>query len=184
MPSYYVRYYWAHDEVVEAELVREQSRAQAVAKIEEQLLEMYADPALDTKPELLQHRGGAYYSEAAVALLASLLTDAGDRQVVNVRNHGTLPFLSDDAVIEVLATIGAAGPVPVPVAPVSPLMSGLIAHASAYEELAVEAALHGGRERVFKALLANPLVGQYDLAGKLTDRLLAENAAFLPWVKQ
>jgi len=184
VPSYYVRYYWAHDEVVEAELVREQSRAQAVAKIEEQLLEMYADPALDTKPELLQHRGGAYYSEAAVALLASLLTDAGDRQVVNVRNHGTLPFLSDDAVIEALATIGAAGPVPVPVAPVSPLMSGLIAHASAYEELAVEAALHGGRERVFKALLANPLVGQYDLAGKLTDRLLAENAAFLPWVKQ
>jgi 6-phospho-beta-glucosidase len=63
-------------------------------------------------------------------------------------------------------------------------MSGLIAHASAYEELAVEAALRGGRERVFKALLANPLVGQYDLAGKLTDRLLAENAAFLPWVKQ
>jgi 6-phospho-beta-glucosidase len=184
VPSYYIRYYWAHDEVVEAELAREQSRAQAVAKIEEQLLEMYADPALDTKPELLQHRGGAFYSEAAVALLASLLADTGDRQVVNVRNNGTLPFLSDEAVIEVLATIGADGATPVPVSPVSPLMSGLIAHASAYEELAVDAALRGGRERVLKALLANPLVGQYDLAGKLTDRLLAENAAFLPWANR
>lgn len=183
VPSYYLRYYWAHDAVVESER-GQQTRAQAVAEIERQLLEMYADPALDTKPELLTHRGGAFYSEAAVALLASLVTDARDRQVVNLRNNGTLPFLADNAVIEVSATIGANGPVPLPVAPVSPLMSGLIAHASAYEELAVEAALHGGRDRVHRALLAHPLVGQYDLAGQLTDRLLAENARFLSWASQ
>ena len=100
VPSYYLRYYWAHDAVVEEER-GQPTRAQAVAEIERQLLEMYADPALDTKPELLGQRGGAFYSEAAVALLASLVTDAGDRQVVNVRNDGTLPFLSDEAVIEV-----------------------------------------------------------------------------------
>jgi 6-phospho-beta-glucosidase len=181
VPSYYLRYYWAHDAVLEEERGRP-TRAQAVAEIERQLLEMYADPALDTKPELLMHRGGAFYSEAAVALLASLVTDAGDRQVVNVRNNGTFPFLADEAVIEVPAIISAAGAVPVPLAPVQPLMSGLIGHASAYEELAVAAAVLGGRERVAKALLANPLIGQYDLAQGLTDRLLAENAAFLPWV--
>ena len=181
VPSYYLRYFWAHDAVVEEERGR-QTRAQAVAEIERQLLAMYADPALDTKPELLTHRGGAFYSEAAVALLASLLIDTGDRQVVNVRNNGTLPFLSDEAVIEVSATIGSGGAVPVSVAPVRPLMSGLIAHVSAYEELALDAALHGGRDRVVAALLAHPLVGQYDLANNLTDRLLAENAAFLPWV--
>ncbi len=180
VPSYYLRYYWAHDEVVAEERGRE-TRAQAVAEIERQLLEMYADPALDTKPELLTHRGGAFYSEAAVALLASLVTDARDRQVVNVRNNGTLPFLADEAVIEVSATIGASGATPVQVDPVSPLMSGLIAHASAYEELALDAALRGGRDRVAKALLAHPLIGQYDQAEKLTDRLLAENAQFPPW---
>jgi 6-phospho-beta-glucosidase len=183
VPSYYLRYFWAHDAVVEEEQGH-QTRAQAVARIEEQLLEMYADPTLDTKPDLLQDRGGAFYSEAAVALLASLLTDAGERQVVNVRNNGTLPFLSDEAVIEVSAVVGANGAVPVEVAPVEPLMSGLIAHVSAYEDLAVDAALHGGRARVAKALLAHPLIGQYDLAGKLTDRLLAENASFLPWLNQ
>jgi 6-phospho-beta-glucosidase len=183
VPSYYLRYYWAHDAVVEEERGHE-TRAQAVARIEEQLLEMYADPALDTKPELLQHRGGAFYSEAAVALLASLITDARDRQVVNVRNNGTLPFLSDEAVIEVSAIVGDDGPVPVEVAPLDPVMSGLIAHVSSFEELAVDAARRGGRDRVAKALLAHPLVGQYDLAGKLADRLLAENAAFLPWANQ
>jgi 6-phospho-beta-glucosidase len=183
VPSYYLRYFWAHDAVVEEERGRE-TRAEAVAKIERELLAMYADPALDTKPDLLQHRGGAFYSEAAVALLASLVTDARDRQVVNVRNNGTLPLLSDEAVIEVSALVGAAGAAPVDVAPVSPLMSGLIAHVSAYEELALAAALHGGRDRVAAALLAHPLVGQYDLAQKLTDRLLAENAAFLPWANR
>jgi 6-phospho-beta-glucosidase len=183
VPSYYLRYYWAHDAVVEEERGQE-TRAQAVAKIEQELLALYADPDLDTKPELLQHRGGAFYSEAAVALLASLVTDARDRQVVNVRNRGTLPFLADEAVIEVSAIVGADGPVPVEVAPVSPVMSGLIAHASAYEELAIDAALRGGRDRVAKALLAHPLVGQFDLAEQLTDRLLAENASFLPWANQ
>jgi 6-phospho-beta-glucosidase len=181
VPSYYLRYYWAHDSVV-AEERGAPTRAEAVAEIERQLLSMYADPALDTKPELLTHRGGAYYSEAAVALLASLVTDARDRQVVNLRNRGTLPFLADEAVIEAAAVIGSDGATPVPIAPVSPLLAGLIAHVSAYEELAVDAALRGGRDRVASALLAHPLVGQYDLAQQLTDRLLAENAAFLRWL--
>jgi 6-phospho-beta-glucosidase len=61
-------------------------------------------------------------------------------------------------------------------------MRGLVAHVSAYEELAVDAALRGGRDRVRMALLAHPLVGQLDLADCLTDRLLAENRGFLPWV--
>jgi 6-phospho-beta-glucosidase len=182
VPSYYLRYFWAHDEVVEEERGRP-TRAEAVADIERQLMTMYADPTLDTKPELLTHRGGAFYSEAAVALLASLVADTRDRQVVNVRNNGTLPFLADEAVIEVSAAIGSDGPVPIPVAPLNPLLIGLIAHVSAYEELALDAALHGGRDRVAKALLAHPLVGQYDLAQGLTDRLLAENAAFLPWAR-
>jgi 6-phospho-beta-glucosidase len=180
VPSYYLRYFWAHDAVVAAERGRP-TRAQEVAKLEAELLEMYADPALDHKPELLGQRGGAFYSEAAVALLASLVTDAGDRQVVNVRNVGTLPFLSDEAVVEVPAIIGASGAAPVPVAPLSPLMAGLVAHVSAYEELALDAALRGGRDRVAMALLAHPLIGQYDIAGELADKLVAENAAFLPW---
>src|SRR5580658_2878886 len=169
VPSYYLRYYYQHDEVV-AELRGQQTRAQAVAEMERQLLQMYADPALDRKPELLGQRGGAFYSEAAVALLASLVNDTGDQQVVNLRNAGTLPFLSDEAVIEVPAVIGASGPVPVPVAPLNPLLRGLVGHVSAYEELAVDAALRGGRERVVSALLAHPLIGQYDLAEKMADR--------------
>ena len=103
-------------------------------------------------------------------------------QVVDLRNGGTLPFLADQAVVEVPARVGRQGPVPLDSAPVDPLFAGLIAHLSAYEELALDAALRGGRERVFRALLAHPLIGQHDLADKLTDLLISANREHLQWV--
>ena len=180
VPSYYLRYYYAHDAVV-ADQRGAVTRAEEVARIERDLLALYADPALEVKPPQLSQRGGAWYSEAAVDLLVSLTGDRRDVQVINTSNGRTLPFLPADAVIEVPATIGRGGAVPVPVTPVEPLLRGLIAHVYAYEELALEAAIRGGRERVYDALLAHPLVGQADRAQCLTDRLIAENARYLSW---
>ncbi len=185
VPSYYLRYFYAHDEVVR-ELRSRPSRAKEVAAIERALLDLYADPTVVEKPAELEKRGGAYYSEAAVALLASLLgrgARAGESRVhvVNVANNATLPFLDDDHVIEVSARVGSAGAQALPVAPVEPGYAGLIAHVAAYERLALEAALKGGRDRVFAALLAHPLVGQIDRAEHLTDSLLAHNRQFLGW---
>jgi 6-phospho-beta-glucosidase len=192
IPSYYLRYYYQHDAVVAELRDAPRTRAQAVMEVEADLLELYGDPTLDTKPEILAKRGGAFYSEAAVDLLVALTGSAAPctaspeeapsvPQVVNVTNGDTLPFLPADAVIEVPAAISAAGAVPLPAAPVEPLLRGLISHVFAYEELALEAALHGGRDRVYSALLAHPLVGQYEIAECLTDKLLAENAQYLPW---
>ncbi len=182
VPSYYLRYFYAHDEVVR-ELMDAEPRAAAVAAIEQRLLAMYADPTLDEKPDLLMQRGGAYYSEAAVQLTAALLgREAGPSvQVVNVRNDGTLPFLPDDAVVEVPATVDRAGVRPVPIEPLAPLYAGLVAAVTSYEHLALDAAVRGGRQRVFEALLAHPLVGQIDLAEQLTDRLVAHNRDHLAW---
>jgi 6-phospho-beta-glucosidase len=182
VPSYYLRYFYAHDEVVR-ELRTSPSRAARVAEIERDLLQLYGDERLDTKPELLTQRGGAFYSEAAVALCAALLggSTEPDEQVVNVRNGHTLPFLPADAVVEVPAHVGGGAVTPLPVEPLAPLFAGLVSAVTAYEHLALDAALRGGRHRVFEALLAHPLVGQVDLAEGLTDRLLAHNRDYLPW---
>jgi 6-phospho-beta-glucosidase len=59
-------------------------------------------------------------------------------------------------------------------------MLGLVYHAKAYEHLAVGAARSGSRDQVVRALLANPLVGQYPLAAELADELLAANRHYLP----
>jgi 6-phospho-beta-glucosidase len=181
VPSYYLHYFYDHDELVEHQR-HHQSRAEEVAEIERQLLELYADERVAEKPELLGRRGGAHYSEAAVELMASLFgRNPSRRHVVNLRNRGTLPFLADDAVVEVPAVIESDAVTPVPMPQLDPVERGLVAHVSAYEELALDAALRGGRERVFRALLAHPLVGQVDVAEKLADRMIDANREFLAW---
>jgi 6-phospho-beta-glucosidase len=179
VPSTYLRYYYATAEVLD-EQRRGPSRAEQVAAIERGLLELYRDPALDTKPELLERRGGAFYSEAAAALMASLHAGTGDLQVVDVRNDGALPGLPDDAVVEVPARVDAAGAHPVPLAPLAPELLGLVQRAKAYERLAVEAAVSGDRAVARRALLANPLVGSYRVAAPLLEALLEASRPYLP----
>src|SRR4051812_48488131 len=71
IPSYYLRYFYFHDEILASQLT-DKPRAAEVAEIERELLELYRDPSLTTKPKLLEQRGGAFYSEAATQLVASL----------------------------------------------------------------------------------------------------------------
>ncbi|HEY1126832.1 MAG TPA: 6-phospho-beta-glucosidase, partial [Actinomycetota bacterium] len=112
IPSYYLHYYYLTDEVIERQRT-ERTRAEEVMDIEAGLLELYRDPDLAEKPELLERRGGAFYSEAAAQLIASLHEGTGDLQVVNVRNDGALPDLPDDAVVEILARIDRDGAHPI-----------------------------------------------------------------------
>ena len=179
IPSYYVRYFYAHDAVL-AEQVDGVPRAATVAEIERELLELYRDPALTEKPALLEKRGGAFYSEAATALVASLAAGTGDVQVVDVRNSGAIPGLQHDDVVELPARIDQYGASPLPQAPLAPELLGLVQHVAAYERLAVRAALDGDRVTARKALLAHPLISQWEPADELVDRLLEADSAHLP----
>jgi 6-phospho-beta-glucosidase len=179
IPSYYLHYYYLTDEVIERQRT-ERTRAEEVMDIEAGLLELYRDPDLAEKPELLERRGGAFYSEAAAQLIASLHEGTGDLQVVNVRNVGALPDLADDAVVEILARIDRDGAHPIPLGPVAPEMLGLVEHAKAYERLAVQAATTGDRTIALKALMTNPLVRDYRTAVPLLEALLEANRQHLP----
>ncbi len=179
VPSYYLHYFYCTDEAVRAQSSGPQ-RAEQVLEIERTLLEMYADPALDHKPALLDQRGGAYYSEAAAALVTSLLTGDGGHHYVDVRNDGTLAGLPAEAVVEVPAVVDTAGPHPVPVDPLPPEMLGLVQAVTAYEVLTIAAARTGDRGTALRALLANPLVRQWDVAVPLLDALLEANRRHLP----
>ncbi len=145
-----------------------------------ELLELYKDPDLDTKPELLEHRGGAFYSEAAAQLIASLHDGLGDVQVVDTFNRGALPDLPDDAVVEVPATITRDGAEPLRLEPLAPEMHGLVDAMRAYEELTIAAARSGDRDTALRALLANPLVSRWTAAKPVLDALLDANRQYLP----
>jgi 6-phospho-beta-glucosidase len=135
---------------------------------------------LDRKPELLEQRGGAFYSEAAAQLIASLHAGTGDIQIVDVRNDGSIPDLPDDAVVEVPGRIDAAGAHPVPLGALAPELLGLVQQVKAYERLTARAAMTGSPDLALKALLANPLVPGYEVAAGLLDAILVANRSHLP----
>jgi 6-phospho-beta-glucosidase len=147
-------------------------RAETVAEIERELLALYADPALASKPALLERRGGAFYSEAATRLVQSLASGDGAVHVVDVRNGTAVAGLADDDVVELPARVDRGGAHPLPQRPLAPELLGLVAHVAAYERLAAQAAVSGERSAARLALLAHPLVGQWGKVEPLLDRLL------------
>jgi 6-phospho-beta-glucosidase len=179
IPSYYLHYFYLHDRVLAEQLIGV-PRAQAVAEIERELLELYRDSALTEKPALLERRGGAFYSEAAIGLVGSLAAGSGEVHVVDVANRGTLAGLADDDVVEVPAYVSPDGVEPLPQAPLAPELLGLVQHVAAYERLAARAATTGDPALVRKALLTHPLVGQAPVAEELAELLLEAGAEHLP----
>jgi 6-phospho-beta-glucosidase len=171
IPSYYLRYFYGHDAVL-AEQRDGVPRAQTVAEIERELLAMYRNEALDTKPDLLDQRGGAYYSDAAMGLVGSLISGDGAVHVVDTRNAGTLHGLAADDVVEVPARVTHNGAQPLPQRPLAPELLGLVQHVAAYERLTVQAATTGDPVLARKALLAHPLVGQTAKVDDLLEDLL------------
>jgi len=171
VPSYYLRYFYAHDKVL-GEQLEGTPRATEVLEIERQLLELYRDPTLAEKPLLLEQRGGAFYSEAAIGLASSLATGDGAVHVVDVRNAGTLAGLADDDVVEVPARIDREGATPLAQTPLAPELLGLVQHVAAYERLTAQAGVTGDAVLARKALLTHPLIGQYAVAEELLERLL------------
>ena len=139
IPSYYLRYFYAHDAVLREQLDGV-PRAQVVSDIEHRLLDLYRDPNLVERPALLMQRGGAYYSEAALGLIGSLTTGDGAVHEVDMRNDGTLAGLAADDVVEVPARVTRDGPAPLPQTPLAPELLGLVQHVAAYERLTARAA--------------------------------------------
>jgi 6-phospho-beta-glucosidase len=177
LPSYYLHYFYEHDAVL-ADQVEGTPRAATVMEIERGLLELYRDPTLAEKPALLEQRGGAFYSEAATGLAASLAAGSGEAHVVDIRNEGTLAALADDDVVECPARIESSCAFPLPQPPLAPELLGLTQHVAAYERLTAEAAVTRDLETARKALLAHPLIGQWSLSVDLLERLIA--AGHLP----
>jgi 6-phospho-beta-glucosidase len=173
IPSYYLHYFYAHDRVLAEQQVGV-PRAQTVAEIERRLLELYRDPSLTEKPALLEQRGGAFYSEAAVGLVRSLASGDGAVHVVDTRNGATLAGLAGDDVIEVPARVTSTGPEPLEQKPLAPELLGLVQHVAAYERLTAGAAVTRDAVAARKALLAHPLIGQIEMVDALVDSLVAE----------
>ncbi|SDM31056.1 6-phospho-beta-glucosidase [Sediminibacillus halophilus] len=183
IPCGYHKYYYQTDRLLEQQLEQyhnHETRADQVRKVEKELFELYQDPSLDKKPQALEQRGGAYYSEAAVRLMTSLHTNSKRIHTLNVRNNGTISCLPKDACIEVNCVVESHRVTPLQVGYVPPQIRGLLQVVKAYEELTVDAAVTGDKGLALQALTLHPLVPSSEKAKTVLEEMLEVNQPYLP----
>jgi len=180
IPSYYLRYYYHHDEVLAEQKHALKTRGEEVQAIDKELFALYADPSLTQKPALLEKRGGAHYSTAAVALISAIYNNKSEIHIVNVQNKSAVPDLPHSAVVEVPARINQDGAHPLPTACLPRQVRGLVQAVKAFEELTIEAAVTGSKRAALQALLAHPLVPSFSVAQGLWREIKKAHIHFLP----
>lgn len=183
IPCMYHRYYYITDDMLKEELEayeKNETRAELVKRTEAELFELYKDPDLKTKPAQLEKRGGAFYSDAACELIASIYNDKRSHMVVSTRNNGAISDLPDDVVVEVSSIITAGGPVPVSWGSFDPSSRGLLQLMKDMELTTIKAAVTGDYDTALQAFTLNPLVPSGKIAQTILDELLVAHKKHLP----
>ncbi len=180
IPSPYLQWYFHTNERVEGCQKAPQTRGEYVQDLEKEVFAAYGDETNCDKPAALAKRGGGGYSEVAMGFVNAVYNNVDTKMVVNVPNQGAVPFLPDSAVVEIGCLVNKTGMQPLHVAKVPEMCWGLIAAVKNYEQLAVEAAVEGDIRKMKLALLAHPLVRQWEYVEKLVPELLEANKEYLP----
>jgi len=180
IPSPYLSYYYHREKTLAEAKSRPQTRGEEVLQLQAQLNEAFSDPTVCTKPELLQKRGGGGYSEVATAVMDGIYNNRDIWVVANVENMANLPFLPWKSVIEAPCTVNKYGLHPLNQHKPPESVWGLISAVNNYELLTIEAALTGNRDTALLALMAHPLVGDYDITEVLLEKILTANKNYLP----
>lgn len=183
IPCGYHRYYYRQEEMLKHALEEYQTvgtRAQQVKQTEAELFELYKDPELDHKPEQLQQRGGAYYSDAACETIASIYANKNTQIVVSTKNEGAVPDLPGDCVVEVTAYVGGQGARNVAFGELPTAEKGWLQVMKAMELLTIEAAVTGDYNTALQAFTINPLVPSGETAKRVMDELFIAHKAYLP----
>ncbi|RJE86082.1 6-phospho-beta-glucosidase [Paenibacillus sp. 1011MAR3C5] len=184
IPSSYLEYYYFKDKKLKLLKDAELSRGEKCMQIEEELLDIYSNAELHSKPELLSSRGGANYSEVAISLVDAIFNDKQEKHVVNLLNHGALPFMEDNDAIEVTAVIGKDGAKPIAVSEFdNQHIIDYMRMVKAYERETVAAAVEGSEAAAMRALMMNPLVGDYQTAHDCFQELKEAHKDYLPQFK-
>lgn len=174
IPNYYLLYYYEEKAWIEYQR-NNPTRASEVMKIEDVLLEKFADETLVTKPAELMERGGAYYSDSAAELMADIHNDAGTIHIVNTLNNGAIPCFPDEAVMEIPAVITKSGAQSIASNPMREDIDALVRSVKDFEMLTIDAAITGNEQSALLALLANPIGPDSSQARDLWRDLRHEN---------
>lgn len=187
LPCGYHRYYYQAEDMLEAEIKaykEGRTRAQVVKETERRLFDLYKNTELDHKPDELSQRGGAYYSDAACEVIASIVNNKGTLMVVSTMNRGAITDLPEDSIVEVTSEINSLGAEPLVWGKFRNPAKGQLQLMKSMEEMVIEAAITGDYGTAMNAFVLNPLTPSGARAEKIFDQLLYAHQEFLPQFKE
>ncbi len=113
-------------------------------------------------------------------ILALICNDNFYAQQLNIPNHGLIPNLPDDAIIEVPGLISGLGVQGLGFAPLPEGIAELCRRELALTELVIEAAVTGDRQLALQAMLLDPMINDIDTARAILEDFLCEFEPYLP----
>ena len=181
MPSPYLQYYWFTDEIVKEQAQAGITRAQQVIEMEKQILASYQSALEHGKQPELQ-RGGKWHADMMVGVIGAVANDTRSVYIVNVPNHGALPDLPFNKIVEVPSLVDGSGPHPLAMGKMPAQVRGLVQSVAAYEELTVRAALEKSYKTALDALSCHPLVPSRRVAKDILDEYVSAHKDSLSYL--
>ena len=183
IPADYFQYYYFRDEILAELRAKPTTRAEDIMSWAPGYWRHYEEQAQRDDPQLdpAMSRGGIHELELAIDVMDSVFNDKGEVHPVNLPNaEGALPGFPDDLVVELEGRCGRGGIEVLPSRALPRHVRGLVEMLGEYQALAAEAAWTGSRTDAVRALCANPLVLNVDLAERVYHALAAAHRQYLP----
>ncbi len=198
LPNEYLSYYYSQREVLD-EMRRGNLRAARLVDLQRVFYEGNGDPLAQWRTTIAE-REGSYMAEAwagrgvemepvaaeresggygaiALQIVDAVFSNRPRVMILNAANRSSMPFLDEQAVVEVPCVVGPGGVMPVAIGDVPMEAKGLILQVRAAERAAIDAALSGSRRGALRALALHPLVPSVDVAERILAGYLREHPA-------
>jgi len=157
------------------------TRAEQVIVYEKSLFEKYQNESLVEKPEELELRGGAHYSDVATDVICSIYRDEGQIHAVNIANNGHVKNIDSADTIEISCRITRNGAIPLDHIRLIPReVKGLYELFKSYELKVCEAAIEGNYTKALLAMNLNPYTRNDTNNKQLLDEMLAQHQQYIP----
>jgi 6-phospho-beta-glucosidase len=190
LPTEYVYYYDQPQRAFDNVQRAGQTRGQAIAELTRVLFESLRAPDADIVAiykAYLWARSAGYmqiesgstalapadasqasgYDKIALSVVRAIYCASNAIVPLSVPNHGTIPDLLDDDIVEVPCVVNANGALPLHVGPAPDSVRALLAQVKDYERRTVAAVLSQSTDRARDALALNPLVKDRSAADDL-----------------
>jgi 6-phospho-beta-glucosidase len=143
-------------------------------------LEASAGTAFDKSHALTEDpfRVATGYHRIALDVMNALCSEDPRRVVINVRNHGAIPDVAYEDVVEAPCAISKNAIVPENCGPLPEDVRGLVLAVKAYERAAIHAAVTGSADYARKAMLLYPAIGEWEPSAPLLRDFAAKSPDF------